>query len=71
MLHTGEEVDGMTLSSVLGDVSMNEVDNIRSDSDAEDSGKDNIGSASFNDGFSSSCVRVVDVNNLSMDHGDK
>lgn len=42
MLHTGEEVDGVTLSSVFADVGVDEVDNIGPDSDAEDGGEDDF-----------------------------
>jgi hypothetical protein len=71
VLHAGEEVDCVTLSSVLGDVGVDEVDDIGSDSDAEDSGEDEVGAGSFNGGFSGLDVGVVDVNDLSVDHGDK
>jgi hypothetical protein len=69
VFHTGFEVDCVTLSSVLGNVGMNEVDDIRSDSDAEDSGENNVGAGSLNDGLSLSLGGVVDVDELSMDHG--
>ena len=50
---------------------MNEVDNIRSDSYAEDGREDEVGSGFLNDGFSGLDVGIVDVYNLSVDHGDK
>lgn len=71
MLHTGIVLDGMTLSSVLADVGVNEVDDIRSDSDAEDGGEDGFAAGLLDDALSSSLVRVVNVDNLSMDHGNK
>lgn len=71
MLHTGIVLDGMTLSSVLADVCVNEVDDIRSDSDAEDGGEDGFAAGLLDDALSSSLVRVVNVDNLSMDHGNK
>jgi len=69
MFHTGFEVDCVTLSSVLGNVGMNEVDDIRSDSNAEDSGENDVSTGLFNSRFSLSLGGVVDVNELSMDHG--
>jgi len=71
VLHTGIVLDGMTLSSVLADVCVNEVDDIRSDSDAEDGGEDGFAAGLLDDALSSSLVRVVNVDNLSMDHGNK
>jgi hypothetical protein len=69
MLHAGLEVDSVTLSSVLGNVGVDKVDDIRSDSSAEDSGEDDVAAGALNDGFSFGFEWVVDVNNLSMDHG--
>ena len=43
VLHTGSVVDGMTLSSVLRDVGVDEVDDIGSDTSAENSGKNDLG----------------------------
>jgi hypothetical protein len=71
VLHACEEVDSVTLSSVFGDVGVYEVDDIGSDSDTEDSGEDDVTSSSFNDVFAGSPVGVVDMHNLSVDHGDK
>ncbi len=71
MFHTCEKVDGMTLSSVLSDVGVNEVDDIRSDSNTKDCWKNNILVGFLDDGFSFFNVRVVDVNELSMNHGNK
>lgn len=71
MLHACEEVDGVSLSSVFGDVGVDEVHDIGSDSDAEDSGENDIASGSLNDVFAGGFVGVVDMHNLSVDHGDK
>lgn len=71
MLHACEVIDGVSLSSVFGDVGVDKVDDVGSDSDAEDGGEDDVGSGSLNDVFAGSPVGVVDVHNLSVDHGDK
>lgn len=64
-------VDSMTLSSVFRDVGVDKVDDIGSDSDAEDSGEGDVALGALNDVFTGSLVGVVDVHNLSVDHGDK
>lgn len=71
VLHTSLEVDSVTLSSVLGNVGVDKVDDIRPDASAEDSGEDDVASSALNGGFSLSLVGVVDVDYLSVDHGKK
>lgn len=71
VLHAGLEVDGVTLSSVLGNVGVDKVDDIRPDAGAEDSGEDDVASGALNGSFSLSPVWVVDVDYLSVDHGKK
>jgi hypothetical protein len=71
MFHTGFVVDSVSLTSVLSDVGVDKVDNIGSDTDAEDSREDNVGSGGFNSLLSAGDVVVVHMDDLSMDHGDK
>lgn len=61
VLHTGMEVDGVTLTTVLGDVGVDEVDDIGSDSGGEDGGEDDLGLGAFNDRLALLLVGVVDV----------
>jgi hypothetical protein len=63
------EVDCVTLSSVLGNVGMDEIDDIRSNTGAEDSGKNNVIACALNNCFSFTFVGVVDMDDLSVDHG--
>lgn len=70
VLHTGVVLDGMTLSSVLADVGVDEVDDIGPDSDAEDGGEDSLASGLFDDIFAGVFVGVVNVDDLSVDHGE-
>lgn len=71
MFHTCVEVDGVTLTSVLGDVGVDEVDDIGSDSGGEDSREDQLGLGAFDGGLAFSPGGVVDVHELSVDHGQK
>lgn len=71
MFHTCFVVDGMSLSSVFGDVGVDEVDDIRSDSDAEDGGEDDVGAGGLDGLFAGGDVVVVHMDDLSVDHGDK
>ena len=63
------KVDGMSLSSVLSDFGVDKVDNVRPNSNAEDNREDDVGSGLFDDRFSCLDVGILDVNDLSMDHG--
>jgi hypothetical protein len=71
VLHTGLVVDGVALASVLGDVGVHEVDDVGPDSGGEDCGEDEVGSSALNDGLALGAGGIVDVDNLSVDHGEK
>jgi hypothetical protein len=71
VLHTGLVVDRVALASVLGDVGVHEVDDVGPDSGGEDCGEDEVGSSALNDGLALGAGGIVDVDNLSVDHGDK
>ena len=71
MLHTGLVVDSVTLSSVLSDVGMDEVNNIRSDACAEDSRQNKASSSSLNCRLSCSLSGMIDMDELTMNHGKK
>lgn len=68
MPHAGVELDGMTLPSVLGDVGVDEVDDVSPDTGAEDSGQDELGLGLGDDVLSLLSERLVDVDNLPVDH---
>jgi hypothetical protein len=70
VLHTSMVVDGMTLSSVFGDVGVDEVDDIGSDSNAEHSGEDDTAARFLNNVLTGCLVGIVDVHQLSVDHGN-
>lgn len=71
VLHTGLVVDRVALASVLGDVGVHEVDDVGPDSGGEDCGEDEVGSSALNDGLALGAGGIVDVDNLSVDHGEK
>ena len=71
VLHAGLVVDGVTLTSVLGDVGVHKVDDIGPDSGGEDGGEDKVSGGALDNWLSFSAGGVVDVDNLSVDHGDK
>jgi hypothetical protein len=51
VLYACEKADSLTLSSVFEDVGVYEVDDIRSDSSAEDSGENDVASGYLNGVF--------------------
>ena len=71
MFHTGLVIDGMALSSVLSDVSMNKVNDIRSDACAEYSRQNEASSSSLNCRLSCSLGGMIDMDELTMNHGQK
>jgi len=70
VFHACFEVDSVALSTIFGDVGVDEVDDIGSDACAEDSRENSCGSGRFYDWFAFGFEGVVDMNDLSVNHGE-